>query len=193
MSDLASLLAQAGVYSSIAGGAISAVGTYQQGRLQRTGYRAQAEIDSINQELANRQAADAIERGRESIDTLRLSTRQLAGQQRASLAARGVDLTEGSPLNILTDTAFMSARDVNTLQLNAAREAWGMRVQGANYGASAGTMNARARAESPLLSAGGSLLTSAGSVASRWYAYRKDFGEKMNDPLGDFLRQKGID
>ena len=45
------------------------------------------------------------------------------------MAANGVDLSSGSPLDILGDTAMYGELDALTIRSNAEREAYGYRVQ----------------------------------------------------------------
>jgi hypothetical protein len=96
----------------------------------------------------------------------------LKSSQRAGFAARGVALDEGSPLAILQDTDMMGEMDALTIRDNAEKEAWGARMQGANYSSDSAMLSARAGAESSTGAAFGSLLTGAGAVASSWYNRR---------------------
>lgn len=90
---------------------------------------------------------------------------QVLGAQRARLAASGIDLTEGSAASIPTDADYFGSIDEQTVRDNAAREAWGLRVQGTNQSAAAVLYANTADNANPLLT---SILT-GGTVASRWY------------------------
>ena len=148
-----------GLSTAATGSFINAVGTFSNARASRN-------TANANADYADVQARDAIRRGRREESDRRRATRQLVGRQRASLAARGVDITEGSPLEILVSTELMGELDAATIRENAAREAEGHRTVARNYRTEAGSTN-------PFLSATGSLLTSAGAVADRWYQYSK--------------------
>lgn len=100
---------------------------------QRSAGKAQQQLANYNAQVAEMQAADAIERGRESEGRHRTSVRGLVGTQRAALAASGVDVNDGSALDIQADTAAMGEMDALTIRLNAAREAWGYRTQATDY------------------------------------------------------------
>jgi hypothetical protein len=63
----------------------------------------------------------------------RLQTSQLMGKQQAAMAANGVDLTFGSPLDTIVDTAKMGELDAQNIRTNAYREAYGYQVKSANY------------------------------------------------------------
>jgi hypothetical protein len=88
------------------------------------------------------------------------------------MAANGVDLSEGTPLNILTDTDYFSAIDTNTIRNNAEREAWGHREQGKGASAQASLARAQGASQSGLFNAAGTLLSGASAVADKWYRYK---------------------
>lgn len=166
----ASSLATASMGLQVAGGITSAAGAYGQSKATKAAYNYQAAVSRNNAQIAEWQAQDALTRGGKAEQSQRLKTAQLKGTQRATLAARGVAIDEGSALNILQDTDYMGELDAATIRDNAAREAWGHRNQAAGYTSDASMLSNRAAAESPLRAAGTSLLTSAGSVASSWYS-----------------------
>jgi len=161
---LSSGLQVAGVLSGARGAASSAAASQQ-------AYEYQAAVNRNNAQVAQWQAQDAIQRGAQAEQQQRLKVAQLKGTQRASLAARGVSLAEGSALNILQDTDYMNELDSLTIRDNAAREAWGHRVQASNYSNDAALLSNRAASSQSASSAGlSSLLAGAGQVASSWYA-----------------------
>lgn len=153
----------------VAGMASGAFGAYNQSKAAKQSYEYQAAVQRNNAQIAEWQAADATSRGQKAEQAQRLKVAQLKSSQRAGFAARGIALDEGSPLNILNDTDYMGELDALSIRDNAAREAWGHRMQGANAGSDASMLSARAGAESPNSAAVSSLLTSGGAVASSWY------------------------
>lgn len=165
----ATTLASVAAMTSVAGLGMSTIGAYKQSQAQKQAYEYQSAVARNNAQIAEWQAADALERGARSEQSQRLKAAQLKGAQRARMAANGVALDEGSPLAILQDTDFMNEQDALTIRDNAAREAWGHRVGAANAMSDAGMLGARAGAENPMLSAGSTFLSGAGSVASSWY------------------------
>jgi hypothetical protein len=90
-------------------------------------------IAEFNREVANIQAMDALRRGRRAAKMHMTGVGQLVGSQRASLAAQGQDLSDGTAREILRQTAHFGAIDAQTIRNNAAREAWGYRVQGVGF------------------------------------------------------------
>ena len=86
-----------------------------------------------NADVAEVQAQDSINRGNAEADQRRREMRQRQGTQAATMAATGAELGSGSSLDIFGDTAQFGALDALTTVNNAQREAYGFRVQGANY------------------------------------------------------------
>lgn len=166
------MLSQFALSAQTAGGTLATVGAYNKSIADRAAYNIQGGISNKNAEMDTLRAADAITRGQVAEANAGLRGRNLKGQQIAQMAANGVALDEGSPLRVLTDTDVMTAADVNTVHDNALKEAWGYNVSAANERANANLMRWRANQESPFKSAATTLLTSAGTVASRWYAMR---------------------
>ena len=144
-------------------GAADASSAYKQNDLY------QASVADNNATIAGYQAADALARGQIAEQKQRTSTAVRKGSQRASFAARGIALDEGSPLNILSDTDYYGELDALTIRDNAAREAWGDNIKGSNYTSSADVMRARAAAENPSNAFASTLLTAGGTVAASWY------------------------
>lgn len=174
--------------------AIAAVGAYQASETRKDQARYQSQVAENNRQVAEWQAADAKERGDAAAANVRRKYAALQGTQAASLAARGLDISEGSANAILTDTDFFGDYDQRLTKANAAREAWGYKVRASNFAGDAAAYGAMSAAENPLLSgamagasayfsmssmggrggapaanSGSMLDSSAPQVASRWY------------------------
>lgn len=104
----------------------SAVGQRKQGQYKQ-------QVAEINAGFAEEQAADAVARGVEEEQRLRVQIRRAVGQTRAAYGAQGVEINEGSSADVQASIAYMGELDAITLRNNAAREAWGYKVQGASY------------------------------------------------------------
>jgi hypothetical protein len=153
-----------------AGGAVmQASAASAQAKSQKNAYEYQAKVSENNAKIAEWQAQNEIAKGQQAEIEQRRKTAALKGSQTASLAARGLDISSGSALNILTDTDYMGEQDALTIRDNAAKAAWSARLQGANETSNAGFYKSAAAGISPSGAAAGSLLGSAGSVASNWY------------------------
>lgn len=152
---------------------VQAYGAYSNSKASKAAYGAQAQVNHNNAQIAEWQAEDALARGDQAASRVRTKYDQLKGTQRATMSANGVDLGTGSALSILSDTDYYGQVDANTTLDNAKREAWALRNQAAGYTAEANLMQSRSDAESPMLAAGTSLLTSASRVAGSWYTPSK--------------------
>lgn len=145
--------------------AFGAMGAYQQSAATKASAEYQSQVARNNAISAEYQAQDAIKRGEVAEAEQRRKTMMLKGTQTARLAANGIDISEGSPLQILSDTDWMGEQDALTIRDNANREAWGYRVQGQNSTSNSTMLKARSEAENPLLAAGTTLLNGSGTVA----------------------------
>ena len=162
---------------AIASMVMTGVGTLMQMQAQSRAASAQAaqanyqaQVAENNRIIAERLAVDAEQRGEIDVRRHRQQVEQLKGRQVAALAASGVDVASGSPLDVLADTAGLGEIDAQTIRHNAAREAWGYRVEGSNQGAQAGLL--RHQAANTSSGAVGTLLTGVGGIADRWWRYR---------------------
>jgi hypothetical protein len=132
--------------------AIAAFGAYQQSQNAKTQANYQAQVASNNAKVSEWQAEDAKERGDQAASQVRRKYAALQGTQAASLAARGLDISEGSANAILTDTDFFGDYDQKVTKSNAAREAWGYRVRAGNFQGDAAAYRTAAGNENPLVS-----------------------------------------
>lgn len=171
---------------------MQAMSAYSQAKNQQAALQAQSQVALDNEQLATWGAQDAVRRGEDAANTVKLRGAQVKGQQRAAMAANNIDLSVGSAQNILNDTDYISAVDASTLQANAAREAWGYKQQARQYRQQAGAARAAAAEISPWLAAGTSLLGSATRVASRWYSTNAVEDPGSSDAIGGLIRRRGF-
>lgn len=178
MSQMAANFAVGSTVMSVLGMGMQVMGSMQQGQAQKQQAEYQAAVARNNQIIANQQAADAERRGAEAEKNQRVKTQMQIGTQMAKFGGSGVELNDGSPVDIFADTAAAGEYDALTVRSNAQREAWGHRVQGMNAGAQAGLYDLQgANAErAGNMGAGASLLTGLGSIADKWYMKRYGYG-----------------
>lgn len=162
-----------GLGTQAAGVGISSVAAYQKAQADKTAYNLQSQVAATNAQLDEFRAADAITRGKTTLAKHQLSVSQMVGTQRAELAAHGLTLDSGSPLNILSDTEFMGARDSEIIKQNALKEAWGYQVQAVNDENTSSMLKYRSDMTDPSMAATATALTGAGSVAASWYNMAK--------------------
>jgi hypothetical protein len=155
--------------------AVAAGGAVAQGRAANKQATYQAAVERNNAQIATWQAADAVDRGRIEEQNQRLKVARLAGTQRTAFASSGVELGSGSPLDVLMDTQQLGELDALTIRSNAEREAYGYRTQSSNLTAQSGLtrMAGRNAQQASYISAGSSLLSTAGTVGDRYMTYKK--------------------
>lgn len=150
------------------GAAVQGLSALQQGQAKQAQYETEAAVARNNQTIANNAADDALRRGELEAQRVQRQGMQLVGTQRAGYAAKGLDITEGTPGDVIDQTNFFAQADSATARYNGRVEAWQKRSQANNFGAQASA--ASTRAGSAVTS---SLLSAAGSVAPAWYGYKK--------------------
>jgi len=111
---------------------LAARGQKKAGDAAKAAGESTAQQQEWNARIAEVQAQDAVTRGREAESQLRTQTRGLIGSQRAGFAGQGLDISVGSPVDVQGDTAYLGELDAQTIRANAAREAWGYRVEAAD-------------------------------------------------------------
>lgn len=141
-------------------GVMGAASAYQQGQVAK-------QVGRNNQVMAEYAAQDAQRRGEEDAQAVQRKAADLAGRQRSLMASRGLDLSAGTPAEILDQTDFFAEQDRRTTRMNAAREAWSTRAQGTQAAA-----EGRAQARNANLQAFSTLLGTTGSVAGKWSTYK---------------------
>ena len=162
-----------GMLFSLAGAASQAQGQRHAAKAKADEYEYQAKVDDNNTKVALWKAQDAKARGQKEEAALRVKVAALKGRQRSALAASGVEVGSGSALDILGDTAALGELDALTIRSNSEREAYEHKVTASNLTANAGMkrMGAKNAIIAGKIGARTSLLSGAGSVASKWYDY----------------------
>lgn len=149
---------------------MGAAGAIQQGQATASAQRYNAQVQEMNATLSERRAKDALERGAVEEQRKRQQVAQLRGQQTVAMAANGVDLSFGSPLGMLIDTAALGELDALTIRTNANREAYDFKVDAVNK--RAGASMSRASADNAItgsyLNAGGTILGGAGKAYGQY-------------------------
>jgi hypothetical protein len=167
-------IAMASLAMTALGGGVSAYGQVQQGKAAEGQANYQAAVGRNNAIIAERQARDSEERGAADELAQRRQTAAVLGKQRAGMAANGVDLSSGSPLDILGDTAAFGELDALTVRSNAAREAYGFRAQGSQFTSDAAAQQIAGRntRKASYIGAGSTLLTSASQAGGNWATFK---------------------
>lgn len=152
---------------AIAGTAIAAAGSIVQGVNQSNQMRYAARVADANAAMDRAAAQDAIDRGAKEEQRQYRKNAQLLGQQRAALAANGLEVDFGSAADIQGDTKRIGWEDASTIRQNAIREAKGYEISAANNVDKAASSRAGASAAviGSVFDAGSTILSGASQVA----------------------------
>jgi len=180
-------MSQFGSIMSIGGAVTGAIGAYYNAQNQKaqlesqaSSLRFQADISQLNAVQAEFTAQQIMRVGQQKQGQVSLRAGKIKSSQRASMAARGIDLGVGSAVETIATTDLMKEIDMLTVNAETVRSAEAARLQRQNYltasamqDVSASNLSASSMSISPFMAAGTSLLGSAGSVANAWYQDRK--------------------
>lgn len=166
----AGVLETVSLVSTIAGGAISAVGAIQQGQATAAADRYQAQVAANNAQIAQQNARMATQKGEIEAENQGMKNRAAMGAITAEQSASGVDVNTGSASNVRKSQDIIGMTDVSQIRQNAAIENYGYRSQGMAYTAQEQLDTAAASNASTagFIGAGTSLLGSAGRAAGQY-------------------------
>jgi hypothetical protein len=146
--------------------ALTAVSTMQKMQTDQAQASYTSKVNENNATSARYAAADAQRRGELDAQRVQRNTSAMVGAQRAGYAAKGLDVSEGTPGDVIDQTNFFGKADAETARYNAKLDAYGKNVQAQNFGSAAGA--ARYNGSQAVT---GDLLSGASSVASSWCMY----------------------
>lgn len=119
-------LATAALITSAVAGGVNAYGQIQQGKAEKA-------AANYNSRIANLQADNERQKGLEAEAQHARKVQQLKAQQRAGMAANGIDLTSDTPMSIFEQTAEWGERDRQTIAHNTDMDVWGLRSGASLY------------------------------------------------------------
>jgi hypothetical protein len=126
-------LAVGEVAMGLVGTALGVVGSVQSGNAQARMYGYQAQVNRQNAEIAKNNAAMERQAGLEDARRQRIKTMQIVGQQKVGVAAGGVDVGYGTPLDMFEDTATMGELDALMLEYDAEKKARNYEIEVNNF------------------------------------------------------------
>ena len=141
--------------------AVGAYGQYQQGQVS-------AAVARNNAIISRHQAKDAVERGRIRKAEVRRGGKQARGKARSKLAKAGVFVSGGSALEAQLDIETEAAMNEYIVGESARREAEGFERQAQGFETQGAIDIQRGT-----YGAAGTILGGGGTVASKWYKYKK--------------------
>jgi hypothetical protein len=151
---------------AILGTLMSANSAIQEGNAQAAAYSQQAQQADQNAKTSERQAVISAQNGAQEEQRVRNRASAVAGSQKAGYSASGLDIGQGSPLDVLTETNTQGNLDALATRTNAANQTWGYQAEQTNYQnqanqARAAASNAKSAAK---MNAFGTLLSGATSM-----------------------------
>lgn len=169
-----SALGTASLGLTAAGGLAGAVGQIQAGQAQAAADKYNATMARQNANVAKENATIAGQSGEAQAAIQQQKTRALVGSTKANQAASGIDVNTGSAVSVRTSEAELGGLDALTIRSNAAREAYGYRVQETNYKAQ-GELDefaAKNAQEAGWVGGVSTLLGAAGTAGSNFAKYQ---------------------
>lgn len=164
---------------ALVGGLMQAKGAQESGAYQ-------SDLLGQNAAFKRRAADETIFAGDTSADWQRVRTGQAVGTQRTAQAGNGIDVNSGSAAQLQDDTAMIGELDALTIQNNAAREAYGYRVQ-----AEQDLQNAKQIKKNAKSAAMGSILGGLGSAFGSFAGGGGGFGGAGGAGVGTRGAQAG--
>jgi hypothetical protein len=114
----------------------SAFNTFLSQQMQAGAFAAQGQYEKriydSNADIADLKALDALERGRQLAGRTRRDTGTFLGAQRGAIAESGIQLDVGTASDFLDETALIGEAEAVRVGNDAAREAWGFKVESRN-------------------------------------------------------------
>lgn len=133
MAVTANTVIGAGMVAGIAGGVVGGVSSYQQGKAQQAQYNYQAKVNEENAKIAQENANVQRQQGIEEARLQRIKAASTIGAQKTAMAANGVDVTQGTAVDVISDTAAIGELDALQTQYNYEMKARGYEVQAGNF------------------------------------------------------------
>lgn len=130
-------------WGAIVGGAISGVSAANQNRNARATLKQDENTAKRNAKMQDAEANRTSQRASDTEGFAMVQGAQFAGAQRANIAASGLRMDRGTPLDILADTVGMIGLDARTQGANIEKQAYGHRIDAWNSRGQARTLLAQ--------------------------------------------------
>ncbi|MCE6007449.1 virion core protein, T7 gp14 family [Acinetobacter soli] len=130
--------------------AAQGISEYNKSKGQKKALKQQAVIAEQNALNADIQARNSIETGRSQLEDYQRNVANFKSSQINALAENGIDVSQGSAIDILAGTEMTAQKDTDTLRYNAALESWGHKVEATNFRNQANGYTAQAKAINPV-------------------------------------------
>jgi hypothetical protein len=163
-------VAAAAPFLAMAGAGVSAAGTIAGGIASQNASNYQAAVANNNSIVAQQNAVHAEQAGEVSAENQSLKGAAEGGKVKVAQAANGVNVNSGSALDVQVGERETNQLNTETVFQNDLMQAYGYRVQSENFQSEAALDKAKADEAVPaaVLSATGSLLSSASGIGGKW-------------------------
>ena len=173
---VANTMLAVGAIAAVTSTVLGTVSSVQQGKQQQAMYNYQAKVAEENAKIANKNAATERQTGIEEARLQRMKTLQAVGSQQAAMAANGMDVTQGTSLDIIEDTAAMGELDALQIQTNYERKAQSYEAQANNFNNQASMdviagKNAYTAGQIKAVQTGLNGVSKTVGVASKWVSF----------------------
>jgi len=158
---------QAAVGAAVSTALVSAYGAISSGQAQSQAAAYQSQVNANNAVIAQQNAQYARQAGDAQAAQKQMETAQQTGAIRAAAAANGLDVNNGTALNVQTSQKLLGNNDVLNIRNNALRQVYGYQAQATGFEAQGqlDQMQSSSATSGSILSATGSLLSGASSAA----------------------------
>lgn len=191
----------ASAVATVASGVVGGISAVQSGNAKAAQYEYQAKVAQNNAKIAETNAAQERQSGLEEARLQRIKTLQTIGSQQAGLAAGNVNITSGTALDTIEDTATMGELDALMIEYNAERQAQNYEQTAANYRNQANLdyMASRNASKEGKYNAWSTALSSAGNlglnldtskVAASWNNVKNSLKTKKNNLYSGGLEKR---
>lgn len=159
-----------GIAGSAAGGVLGAIGAKQQAGAQADVYSYQAGMARLNAQIARQNQNYATTTGELQAAESGMATRAQIGTTRARLGASGLAVNTGSAADVITSEGMIGDINQAVIRQNAARVAYGYKVEEAQDITQAGLYDASAKNVKTAgnINAMASLISGATGVSTKW-------------------------
>lgn len=138
------------MYAQLAVMGVQALSTFSKLNAQKDSLKIQANLANQNATYADIQARDSIDLGRNQVTDYQRNLTSFKSSQINAMADNGIDVSQGSAIDVLASTEMMAQSDLDNIKYNAALESWGHQVEQTNYINEANSLRAQADSIHPL-------------------------------------------
>ncbi|EXT43880.1 hypothetical protein J810_2169 [Acinetobacter sp. 25977_7] len=148
-------------YAAVKG--VEALSSYAKMKAQKQAFKQQEKLALYNATLSDNQARQAIEDGTNAVTDYQRNVSAFKSSQINALAENGIDVTQGSAIDLLASTEMLAQGDIDSIKYNAALQSGGHKVKATNYRNQAENYRVAAKSIRPVLS---TILNLSGEAAA---------------------------